>query len=534
MYNPQRFKSSDTNEAFELMDRNPFATVITVVDGKPQVSQLPLTPKKVGDKVELIGHLARANPQWKSFVNTSVTVLFHGPHTYITPKWYAENDVPTWNYASIQVTGKIELIETQDGIIECLKELTSHVERHWPSGWEFFIPDDLQGEILPKSIVGFKITVDEISFKKKLSQNRSPADRAGVLIGLSNRLDDNSTQVLQKMLDLYLPSGEPRNQDLRVDRLTALGVITKEAFDGQLETFINNVWGLQDRLGELTEFEGQWEALFSQLKNKTGIDCSVHIHNHSVYKTFHWDKYQIILSDLISLIENELDSKNKKSVFKQTIHHLKLQELEDYVRHDIKVNFSFYPHREISEEEKATETERSKLSGANDTYTAIKSSLYALYPNIKEDFVIRGSDLKDLLTTVQNITKDLKSARNLFNHKLEESAKKRHTKGLEAAGLANIRKATDDVFRLVREVGMVFKQTSYASYNQGYGGDICDQIDIILFGSTQRAVGMIYEKQDKQMLYHDARKKFYESDEVLDFVSNLTPEQIQQRQEKYL
>ena len=138
MYNPQRFKSEDTDEAFNLMDQNPFATVITVAEGKPFVSQLPLIPKRVGDKIELVGHLARANPHWKSFSNSQATVIFHGPHTYITPKWYAENDVPTWNYATVHITGFVELIETHDGIVECLKELTAHVERHWPSGWEFF------------------------------------------------------------------------------------------------------------------------------------------------------------------------------------------------------------------------------------------------------------------------------------------------------------------------------------------------------------------------------------------------------------
>ncbi len=210
IYNPQRFKSADTNEAFDLMDQNPFATVITVLEGKPFASHLPLTPKMVGNEIELIGHLARANPHWKSFANSQATVIFHGPHTYITPQWYLENDVPTWNYSTAHVTGKIELIESHDGIVECLKELTAHVERHWPSGWEFFIPDDLTGDILPQSIVGFKIKADEINFKKKLSQNRTAADRAGILKGLETRADDNSRSVLSEMKKLYSSTGESK------------------------------------------------------------------------------------------------------------------------------------------------------------------------------------------------------------------------------------------------------------------------------------------------------------------------------------
>ncbi len=163
MYNPQRFKSADTNEAFDLMDQNPFATVI-----------------------------------------------FHGPHTYITPKWYAEDNVPTWNYSTVHAAGKIELIESHDGIVDCLKELTAHVERHWPSGWDFFIPDDLTGDVLPKSIVGFKVKVDEINFKRKLSQNRTPADRAGVLKGHETRDDDNSRLVLSEMRKLFSSNEESK------------------------------------------------------------------------------------------------------------------------------------------------------------------------------------------------------------------------------------------------------------------------------------------------------------------------------------
>lgn len=145
-----------------------------------------------------------------SFASTQATVIFHGPHTYITPKWYTENDVPTWNYSVVHVTGGVELIEDHDGIVECLKELTAHVERRWPSGWELFIPDDLSGDILPKSIVGFRIKVDEINFKKKLSQNRTPADRAGVLKGLEARGDDNSRWVLGEMKKLYSSTGESK------------------------------------------------------------------------------------------------------------------------------------------------------------------------------------------------------------------------------------------------------------------------------------------------------------------------------------
>ena len=208
MYNPQRFKTEDVSEAFEFMDRYPLATLMSVSENKPFISHVPLTPRWQGNHIELIGHLARANHHWKYLSSSDATAIFHGPHTYITPQWYKENDVPTWNYSVVHTTGAITLIEDYDGVVSCLKELTTHVEKHWPSDWEFFIPDDLTGASLTKSVIGFKIMVNSIDFKKKLSQNRSAADRAGILAGLQSRKDDGSQQVLADMRRLYSNNGE--------------------------------------------------------------------------------------------------------------------------------------------------------------------------------------------------------------------------------------------------------------------------------------------------------------------------------------
>lgn len=203
MYNPQYSKSENLDEVFALMYQHPFATLITVTDGNPHISHVPLTPKRLGEGIELIGHIARANPQWKSFPKSHATVIFHGPQTYITPKWYAENDVPTWNYVTVHVSGQIEIIEDQNGLVECLRELSAHAEKLWPSGWEFFLSDDLSGDILFKSIVGFRIKVEELQYKKKLSQNRTAADRVGVMNGLQTRTDDNSHSILQEMRKIF-------------------------------------------------------------------------------------------------------------------------------------------------------------------------------------------------------------------------------------------------------------------------------------------------------------------------------------------
>lgn len=209
LYNPARFAVNDLKASFDLIDRSPFATVISVYQGESQVSHLPLTPKLTADRLELIGHLARANPHAKILSREkSVKCIFHGPHAYITPRWYREDDVPTWNYSVVHVEGKLEPIEGANEILECLRELSAHAERHWPSGWKFFVPDDLQEPMLSKHIVGFRIVAEKIQHKNKMGQNRSAEDLAGVVEGLSKRNDDGSRGVRQALIELFPELGK--------------------------------------------------------------------------------------------------------------------------------------------------------------------------------------------------------------------------------------------------------------------------------------------------------------------------------------
>lgn len=210
MYNPTRYQDRDEDEIFELMDQYPFATVISVGKDGPVVSHLPITPKRVDGQIELIGHLARANPHWQSLEQGKTLVIFQGPHTYVTPSWYKKNNVPTWNYITLHASGATRLIQDHEGLVDCLKELTDHVERNWHSGWQFYLPEDLGSGQLTKAIVGFRIRVEKFNFKKKLSQNRSEQDRAGVLEGLKLRTDENSRMVFDEMSKLYSADGKLR------------------------------------------------------------------------------------------------------------------------------------------------------------------------------------------------------------------------------------------------------------------------------------------------------------------------------------
>ncbi len=199
MYLPKHFESTDTERALKLMRDYPLATVVSVDDNHtPFVSHLPLTVQHRDGRVVLEGHLSRASPHWTLLADREATAIFHGPNVYITPKWYARNDVPTWNYAVVHARGPVALIEDRIGVERALRTLTATVE-HGAEKWEFQIPDDLIETGIEKAIVAFQLTVSALSAKFKLSQNRSEMDRVSVREGLRERGDADSLGVLALM-----------------------------------------------------------------------------------------------------------------------------------------------------------------------------------------------------------------------------------------------------------------------------------------------------------------------------------------------
>lgn len=191
MYLPEHFENADVDRTLSIMRAFPLATLISVdADHQPVVSHLPLVVEHSEAGLICVGHLARANPQWPLLRGGVATAIFHGPDAYITPTWYAENAVPTWNYAVVHARGPVTLIETHDGIIRCLEKLTALVEQG-ENRWSFWIPDDLAG-VVAQSIVGVQLRVETLQAKFKLSQNRSDADRDGVIRGLHGRADAGS------------------------------------------------------------------------------------------------------------------------------------------------------------------------------------------------------------------------------------------------------------------------------------------------------------------------------------------------------
>jgi transcriptional regulator len=148
--------------------------------------------------------MARANPQWQGFGEAQpVLAIFHGPHAYVSPSWYRATGVPTWNYAVVHVYGRARPIEDQATLRSLIERLTALHEARNPSPWRNDLPDDRYHDLLGK-IVGFEIDIERMEAKFKLSQNRSDADRQGVIAGLRGT-GRSSDAVLAELMTSGLP-----------------------------------------------------------------------------------------------------------------------------------------------------------------------------------------------------------------------------------------------------------------------------------------------------------------------------------------
>lgn len=166
-------KWEDELEIVDFIRKNAFATLVSQVEGKPCATHLPfvLGKNNSGEPV-LNGHLAKANQQWKSiFANEDVLVIFQGPHAYISSSWYNHENVPTWNYLAVHVSGKIRLIEGEE-LMDHLKSLTDIYEEGRPNRVrvETMNENYVAGQM--RALVGFEIKIEEVKAAAKLSQNR--------------------------------------------------------------------------------------------------------------------------------------------------------------------------------------------------------------------------------------------------------------------------------------------------------------------------------------------------------------------------
>jgi transcriptional regulator len=186
MYVPSSFDVSDGRVLESFISSYGFATLITSSSAGLVASHIPITLRKRGDANCLIGHMARANNQWRAFDgHLDALAIFHGPHAYVSPTWYATSPaVPTWNYVAVHVYGKPAASEERDFTKATLVDLVAKYESTRINPWR---AEDLAPDLfdkLARAVVAFEMPIERIEGNFKLGQNRSREDRAGMLAGL--------------------------------------------------------------------------------------------------------------------------------------------------------------------------------------------------------------------------------------------------------------------------------------------------------------------------------------------------------------
>lgn len=190
MYLPRHFEENRIEVLHELMRTHPFGLLLTQGEHGIEANAVPfLLDPAHGSKGTLLGHVARANQVWQQAHEAEVLVVFQGPQAYISPNWYPSKAqtgkvVPTWNYVMVQARGRMCALQDRESLRDIVGRLTDRHEASQPAPWRADdAPEDFIDTMLG-AIVGLQITLTSLVGKWKLSQNRSAADRGGVVRGL--------------------------------------------------------------------------------------------------------------------------------------------------------------------------------------------------------------------------------------------------------------------------------------------------------------------------------------------------------------
>ena len=201
MYIPEFNRVEDRAVALAFMQANPFALLISMTETGPFATHLPILAREVRGQLQLRGHVAKANPHWRSITQDQESlVIFHGPHAYISPSLYEiRESVPTWNYAAVHIFGVGSVFTEEARLNEFLQELTAQFDSSYAAQWPS-LSEQYRSRMV-QHIVGFEINATRVETKFKLSQNRTKNEQANVIKSLASSSDSAAVAVATLMKD---------------------------------------------------------------------------------------------------------------------------------------------------------------------------------------------------------------------------------------------------------------------------------------------------------------------------------------------
>jgi transcriptional regulator len=199
MYEPPLHREDDLTKQHALIRARPFGLLVSHGPQGLVANAIPFLIDSAASSLgTLRAHMARANPQWRDLrANPDVLAVFQGPDHYVSPSWYATKRethkvVPTWNYVMVQARGAAKVFEDGEWLSRQIEALTRAQEAARPESWAV---SDAPADFIAaqrRAIVGIEIEIADIRGKWKTSQNRSAADRAGVVGGLEALGDEEA------------------------------------------------------------------------------------------------------------------------------------------------------------------------------------------------------------------------------------------------------------------------------------------------------------------------------------------------------
>jgi len=180
MFTPNTFKFESEAEKVAFMKQYSFATIVTTNNNIPLATQLPFVVHENEGRLVLGAHFAAANEQAKYIEENISLVIFTEPHAYISPLHYDKREsVPTWDYITVHAYGKAKIITDEDFKFKALEQMIMFYERDYMEQWNSLSDKFKKGMI--KGIVAFELEVSDLQGQKKLSQNKSQAERQRII-----------------------------------------------------------------------------------------------------------------------------------------------------------------------------------------------------------------------------------------------------------------------------------------------------------------------------------------------------------------
>jgi len=203
MYSPPYNDPQNRVEVVEFMRANDFPVLVTGTGGVLHASHLPVTVHDDGKQIVIDMHMAKNNPQWKEFFDDEVLVIFSGPHAYVSPRWYEEQErVPTWNYAAVHAYGVPKIHPVREVKAASQRRLVESLDPQWLPKF-----DALRREYVEQmldGIVNFSIAVTRLEARWKLSQNRGRREMELIAAEL-DRSPDSAARALAALHRKHLP-----------------------------------------------------------------------------------------------------------------------------------------------------------------------------------------------------------------------------------------------------------------------------------------------------------------------------------------